>query len=155
MMNTSQWESGDRRESPRVRAQLRLAVVYPQHEGGPAKPIYHGSTHDICMSGLSLVVDGNVFHDGEVTLLLALPSDDTRASQKIVTATAAMTYAIHSSKLNAFKIGMTFLEFKADGKELLEAALRQALKEDGGVRKQDPGVGFRANRPIDGQPLGQ
>jgi hypothetical protein len=106
------------------------------------------------MSGLSLVADDNVFHEGEVTLLLALPPVHSWASQKIITATAEMTYAIRSSKFNGFKIGLTFREFKADARELLEASLRNALKKVGHVDRHNAGVRSGANRPRDSQPLG-
>ncbi|MBE0614462.1 MAG: hypothetical protein IH604_12405 [Burkholderiales bacterium] len=127
-MTISQWERAERRENPRTHLHLRLALVYPQRAGVPVRPIYHGSTHDICMSGLSMLADENVFYEGEVSVLLALPPAHTWASQKIITATALMSYAIHSSKLNAYKIGLTFQDFKEDGKSLLLAALRGALK---------------------------
>jgi len=132
------WENADRREVSRVRLQLRLAVIYPQRDGRPNQPIYHAKTHDICLSGLSMVVDDNVYHEGEVTILLALPPVHSWASQKIITATAVMTYAIHSSKLGAYKIGMKFLEFKEDGKRLLQEALQQDLSKttDGGMRRR-------------------
>lgn len=135
-MEASQWEHADRREAPRARLQLRLAIVYPEHQGRPVQPIYHANTHDVCMTGLSMVVDDNVFHEGEVTVVLTLPPEHGWASQKTVTATARMTYAIHSSKLNGFKIGMTFLQFKENEKELLQAAI---LRESG--KADVPGIG--------------
>lgn len=153
-MSRSQWESADRRLSPRATLQLRLAVVYPQREGRPYRPIYHGTTHDLGMSGLSLVVEENAFHEGTVTVLLALPPAHGWAAQKIITATAEMTYAIHSSKLNAYKIGMTFVEFKADGKELLQAALSQGLQRPGDTDGGYPGTRSGVNRTGDSQPLG-
>lgn len=101
-----------------------------------------------------MVVDYNVFEEGEVALVLALPPAYAGGSRKAVTCTAEMTYAIHSSKLDAFKIGLTFREFRGSGKELLEAALRQALNEVGGVGMQDPSAGSMANRSSDSQPPG-
>ena len=124
-LTLSQWENEDRRGAARARLQLRLAVVYPQREGRPYRPIYHATTYDLGMSGLSMVVEDNAFHEGEVTVLLALPPAHSWAAQKVITVTGAMTYAIHSSKLNAYKIGVRFLDFKADGRELLQTALEQ------------------------------
>ncbi|MBE0626148.1 MAG: PilZ domain-containing protein [Burkholderiales bacterium] len=148
------WENADRREASRARLQLRLALIYPQREGRPSQPIYHAKTHDICLSGLSMVVDDNVYQEGEVTILLALPPVHSWASQKIITATAVMTYAIHSSKLGAFKIGMTFLEFKEDGKRLLQEALLQDLGKatDGGMRRR--GTRSVTGRTRDHRPRG-
>lgn len=147
-MTISQWENADRRGSPRARLHLRLAIVYPQRDGVPVRPIYHGSTHDICMSGLSMLAEENVFHEGEVSVLLSLPPVHNWAAQKAITARALMTYAIHSSKLNAFKVGMRFQEFEEDGKALLQAALRDALSksEDNDLQlANDPGGTGRPN----------
>jgi hypothetical protein len=105
------------------------------------------------MSGLSMVVDRSIFHEGEVTVLVALPPVPAGAPQKIITSTAKMTYAIHSSKLNAFKIGMTFLEFKGDGKELLDAVLVHELNKVSVIGMENPGPRPRADRPRDSQPL--
>lgn len=153
-LTISQWNNADRRVRPRVVLHLRLAVVYPQRDGGPARPIYHGSSDDVCMSGLSMVAEDNVFHEGKVTVLLALPPVHSWAAQKIITATARMTYVIHSSKLNGFKIGMTFLEFRPDGKELLQVALRRGLKSDGDAGTQDSRARSRTAWPGDSQPRG-
>ncbi len=149
----SQWENADRRASPRVRLQLRLAVVYPQHESRPYRPIYHGTSHDIGMSGLSMVVEDNAFHEGEVTVILALPPVHSWAAQKVITLSAKMTYAIHSSKLNAYKIGMSFLDFKADGRELLQAALSQPQQAPVEAGAQSPDRRSAANDPADSQPM--
>lgn len=152
-MTMSQWDNADRRAAPRVRLRLRLAVVYPQHDSRHYRPIYHAASHDIGMSGLSMVVEDNAFHEGEVTIILALPPVHSWAAQKVITLSARMTYAIHSSKLNAYKIGMTFLEFKADGREQLQAALRRQLQGPGEAEVQTPAPRPAANDPGDSQPL--
>ena len=140
-MELSQWEDADRREGPRVRLKLRLVMIYPQRGDRPARPMFHGRTHDIGLSGLSMIVDYNVFQEGEVTVVLAMPPVSTGAARKAVTSTAEMSYAIHSSKLDAFKIGLTFREFRGDGKQRLEAALRRVsnAQGSGGVRVAGPG----------------
>jgi hypothetical protein len=152
-MTRSQLENADRRSNPRARLQFRLAIVYPQRAGDSYRPIYHGSTHDLCMSGLSMVVEDNAFHEGIVTVLLALPPVHAWAAQKVITLTAEMTYAIHSSKLNAYKIGMTFIEFKADARELLQAALQQGAKQDDDDGAQHPDTRSGAGHTSDSQPL--
>ncbi|MGP1675699.1 MAG: PilZ domain-containing protein [Burkholderiales bacterium] len=141
VMEASQWDHAERRQALRVRLQLRLAIVYPEHQGRPVRPTYHANTHDLSMTGLSIVIDDNVFHEDVVTVILTLPPEHGWASQKTITATARMTYAIYSSKLNGFKIGMAFLEFKESAKELLQAAiLRESGKADlPGI--ENPGAG--------------
>jgi hypothetical protein len=153
-LTLSQWQNEDRRDGPRARVQLRVALVYPKRAGHPTPPVYHAKTHDICMSGLSMVVDENVFHEGEITVLLALPPEHSWAAQKIMTATAMMTYAIHSSKLDAFKIGMSFVNFKDNGKALLQKALEQELSKpaESGVRRRS--TRSRTGRMRDSRPRG-
>lgn len=104
------------------------------------------------MSGLSMIVDENVFDEGKVTILLALPPLHPWASQKIITSIARMTYAIRSSKLNGYKIGVAFLEFKQDGQALLEASLRRALKKAGAAGMQITSARLRARLSRDSQP---
>ncbi len=153
MTKTSQWKNAERREDPRSPLQLKLVVLYPQIEGRPARPMFHGKAHDISVSGLSLVVDYNVFQEGEVTVVMALPPAHDGAAPKVVTSTAEMSYAIHSSKLDAFKIGFTFHRFRGDGKALLEAALRQASTEESGEGVQNPGAGPDTGPPEDSETL--
>jgi len=100
-----------------------------------------------------MVVDYNVFEEGEVALVLALPPAYSAGSQKAVTCTAEMTYAIHSSKLDAFKIGFAFREFRGDGKALLEAVLRRELNKAGDTGIQRAGPGSRVTLSVDSQPL--
>ena len=148
MTKTSLGKYAERREDPRSHLQLKLAVLYPQIEGRPPRPMFHGKTHDISVSGLSLVVGYNVFQEGEVTVVMALPPARDGAAPKVVTATAEMSYAIHSSKLDAFKIGFTFHRFRGDGKALLEAALRQASTGKSVEGVQDPDAASDLN-PFD------
>jgi hypothetical protein len=92
--------------------------------------MFHGKTRDIGMSGLSIISDYNIFQEGEVMVVLALPPAHPGAPRKVVTSTAEMTYAISSDKLGAFKIGLTFRKFRGNGKALLETALRRALQDE-------------------------
>ncbi|MFH1605634.1 MAG: PilZ domain-containing protein [Pseudomonadota bacterium] len=139
MMKISQWKDADRRGYHRNRLQLKLALIYPQRLDRPDRPMFHGKTCDISMSGLSIVVGYNIFQEGEVAVVLDLPPAYAGAPRKVVTATAEMTYAIYSSKLDAFKIGLAFRKFRGDGKVFLATALRHALKEEVIAGTQDPG----------------
>ena len=105
--------------------------------------MFHGKTQDISVSGLSLVVDYNVFQEGEVTVVMALPPARDGTPIKVVTSTAEMSYA--------FKIGFTFHRFRGDGKALLEAALRQASTEERVEGVQDPGAAPDAGPPEDSE----
>jgi hypothetical protein len=143
----------DRRRSVRVGLQLRLALVYHQRDEGCERPIYHGITQDISMSGLSIVLERNIFHEGEITVLLALPPERRGEIEKIISVTGYMTYAIHSSKLDAFKIGIAFREFKGEGRDLLQAALLRELNRGGDGVSMDAGPRVIADRPDNGRLL--
>jgi len=127
---SSPWGRADRRVVPRGRLEIKLALIYPERAGRPSRPMFNGKTCDISMSGVSIVVDYNIFQEGEVALALALPPPRAGAARKVVTSTAEMTYAIYSSKLQAYKIGLAFRKFRGNGKALLEAALRNALNAE-------------------------
>ena len=98
--------------------------------------MYQGKTRDLSLSGLSIVVDYNIYQDGEVVIVLALPPAYPGAPQKVVTSTAVMTYAIFSSKLEAYKFGLSFRKFRGNGKALLEAALRHAQHREDTTGRQ-------------------
>jgi hypothetical protein len=153
LITASQREIEDRREYPRLLLPLRLALVYHQRDAGGARPTFHGTSHDICMSGLSMIVGQSIFQDGEITVLLALPPAHAGARQKIIAASAEMSYAVHSSRLQAYKVGITFREFRGDGRELLRAALLRELSGSGVAAAEQPVTPYTANRPSDSQPL--
>ena len=154
VMTTSQWNKADRRESARVGLELRLALVYPQRDDRPARPMFHGKTHDIGLSGLSMIVDYNILQEGDVSVVLALPPAHAGGSRRAVACTAEMSYAIHSSKLDAYKIGLRFREFRGNGKELLDAVLRQTRTQGRRVGAHGASTRSRANRAGDSQPRG-
>lgn len=153
-LTISQWKDKERREGPRVRLRLGLVLVYPQRPGRPARSMFYGKTDDVGLSGLSMVVDENVFEEGEVAVVLALPLAYPGAARKVVMSTAEISYAIHSTKLDAYRVGLAFREFRGDGRALLEAALRQASQEERDDGARDPGVRSAALLPKDSQPLG-
>lgn len=117
------------REEKRVPLKLNVAIVYHQHEDAATRPTYHGTTNDVSLSGLSVVVHSNVFNTSDVKVLLAIPPEHAGGQQKIVEATAKMIYTVYSSAHDAFRIGMNFRGFKGNGKELLKTAIeRRAVK---------------------------
>ena len=118
-------DGGEKRQVERFPLQLRVAVVYHQHEDAATRPTYHGRTSDISMQGLSVLVEQNVFFDGEVTVLLALPPVHPGIPQKIIEATAKMMYTVLSSEHDSFRIGLVFRCFKYNGRQQLHAALAE------------------------------
>lgn len=122
-------DAGEKRRAARYPLHLRVAVVYHQHEDVATRPTYHGRTSDISMEGLSVLVDQNIFHAGEVSVLLALPPVHPGIPQKIVEATAKMIYTVLSSEHDSFRIGLMFRQFKRNGRQLLNAALAERFRD--------------------------
>lgn len=119
----------DKREERRIPLKLNVAIVYHKHVDAATRPTFHGTTNDVSLSGISVVVRSNIFNDGDVKVLLAIPPEHTGGQQKIVEATARMVYTVYSSAHDAFRIGMNFQGFKGNGKELLKGAIeRRSIK---------------------------
>jgi hypothetical protein len=155
MVKTSQWKNAERRECPRGQVQLNLALIYPQHAGRPARPMFQGRTRDLSLSGLSILVDYNIYEEGEVVVVLALPPAYAGAPRKVATSTAVMTHAIFSSKLNAYKIGLSFRKFRGNGKTLLAAALRRTPKEEAAAGLQNTSGRLSRSGRTRGQTMGR
>lgn len=109
----------EQREELRLPLQLKVAIVYHEHEDAATRPTFHGRTNDISIQGLSILVAENVFHDGFVTVLLAIPPEHIGGYQRIIEAKAKMAYTVFSSEHDTFRIGLNFSNFKRNGKSLL------------------------------------
>ena len=67
--------------SPRYVAHWKIAIV-SDHFG--EKEIYHGRTYEVSMTGASILSEHNVFLEGYVTILLALPWYRGKQKEKII-----------------------------------------------------------------------
>lgn len=114
----------DMRGERRVPLHLHTALVYHQHPDVKSRPTFHGISHDLSMSGLSLIVDYNIHTEDDVTVLIALPPREVDGDKKIVEATARMIYTVYTGQYQAWRVSLAFLEFKRDG----EARLREAVE---------------------------
>lgn len=120
----------EHRRHQRYLVKWRIAIVY---EGGAGKKIFHGRVNEISLGGLSIHCDHNVFYDGKVILLLALPPLFAGAREKILEITCRMNYTILSKKL--FRIGLEFVEFRSGERKLLEERLE--ISNAGGIGYTD------------------
>lgn len=118
-------EVRERRAQGRVPLQLKVAVVYHQHLDDATRPTFHGVTNNVSPTGLSVVVDHNIFSEDEVTVLLAVPPQFAGARIKVIEATARMVYTVYSNEHYAFRIGMRFCQFKDDGLDILRGAIKK------------------------------
>ncbi len=102
-----------------IRYPTRLkAVVVNEHSSG--KNLYHGIVHDISTSGLSIVYDHNVHFSHLVIVLFSLP-----VTRRIIEVECRYVYTVHSSKHLNFRSGLTFTNFKRDGRRALMSWLEE------------------------------
>lgn len=122
----SKFNHSDQRHDARRRLRLKVAIIHRRQGDARAQQTYRGHTCDISQSGLSVIVDHNIFTTDEVTVVLALPPEQEGAPMKIVEATARMVYTVHSARHQAFRVGLNFVRFTGEGKQLLEAKLARS-----------------------------
>ncbi|MFA9274677.1 MAG: PilZ domain-containing protein [Candidatus Aquirickettsiella gammari] len=127
---TNRFSRVEHRHHKRYLVKWRIAIVY---EGGNGKKTFHGRVNEISMGGLSIHCDHNVFHEGKVILLLALPPLFVGVREKILEITCRMNYTILSKKL--FRIGLEFVEFRSGERKLLEERLE--ISNAGGIAYSD------------------
>lgn len=109
-----------RRKHPRYRVHFPAIIVYGNHGDNE---LFHGRTHDISIGGASIYSEKNIFVEGAITLFLKLPPHVENRTEIIIEIQSRMTNIILSSDHQHFRIGMQFLHFKENGRELLESNL--------------------------------
>lgn len=119
-------ENIDSQKSEKDRAHFRHPVhwrVAVIHDNVGKNEIYHGQTHDLSISGASIFVDQNIFLSAEVIMLLAVPPTIIGQRETIIEILCNMVYTVLDSEHSRFRIGIRFVHFKRNGKELLEEIL--------------------------------
>ena len=112
----------EQRKHPRYRVHWRVAIVHGK-EG--KHEIFHGRTHDLSISGASVYSDHNIFVEEPVSVLLAMPPLTAESREKIVEIRCRMVYTVLASSHHQFRIGLHFLHFKGEGRNLLLENLSQ------------------------------
>ena len=108
----------------------RIALI---HKNGEKNDTYHGRTHDLSVSGASILVDHNFFSMSEVLVLIAIPPLHAGQKETIVEIQCSMVYTVLDSKQSRFRIGLHFLHFKGEGKRILSDILSKRA-----LPKSDP-----------------
>lgn len=107
----------------------RVAIV---NKGEGKNDIYHGRTYDVSLSGISILLDHNIFFTTEVVVLLAIPPMHQGLKETIVEIQCVLTHSVLDSVHSQFRLGMKFLHFKGDGHKVLSDVLskRHIPKQD-------------------------
>jgi hypothetical protein len=102
----------------------RIAIV---HKNGDKHDIYHGRTHNLSVWGANILVDHNIFMMSEVVMLLAIPPLHPGQKETIIEIQCRMVYTVLASVQSQFRIGISFLYFKEDGKRILSDILSKRV----------------------------
>ena len=94
----------------------RIALV---HKHSDKNEIYHGKTHDLSVTGASILVDQNIFIASEVVILLAIPPLHAGQKETIIEIQCSMAYTVLDNEQSQFRIGISFVHFKGEGKRIL------------------------------------
>ena len=108
------------KNSKSVPLQVKAAIVYHQQADRPKAPTFHGRTNIVSMSGISVILEKNIFSKDDVTVWLSIPPRHLGGTQKFIQATAKMISTVFSSELDAFRVALNFLQFKQNGEEILK-----------------------------------
>lgn len=125
---TDEQQAHEKRTERRISLKLKVAIIYHLHPDEATRPTFHGLTHDISASGLSVVVDQNIVNHDEVTVLIALPPEHTGGLPRIIETTAKIVYTVYSSKHDAFRVGLNIKRFKEDGRQLIRDVISRRIR---------------------------
>ena len=120
MFNEKESDGSELRKHIRYRVHWPVAIV---HERGGRSEIFHGRTHDLSVNGASIYVDHNIFSEEPVKVLLAMPPLTADQREIILEIHSRMAYTVLAANHHQFRIGLQFLRFKGDGRNLLAANL--------------------------------
>jgi hypothetical protein len=114
------WNDLNKRKHDRLPVHWRAAII---NKGIGKNDIYHGRTHDLSLSSVSIFIEHNIFFTSEVVLLLAIPPMHQGKKETIVETQCSTTYTLLDSAHGQFRVGMKIMQFKGDGKAILEDIL--------------------------------
>lgn len=98
----------------------RVAIV---NKSGGKNDIYHGRTHDLSLSGASILIEHNVFFTSEIIVLLAVPPMHQGQKETILEIQCSVMHTVLDSAQSQFRLGMRFIHFKGNGKQILSDIL--------------------------------
>ncbi|WP_168163807.1 PilZ domain-containing protein [Jeongeupia sp. USM3] len=108
------------RGEPRYLVHWRVSLVY---QDAGKRQTFRGRIFDLSPSGFSLLSDYNLPVSDQVTVLISVPPMVAGQRARILEAKSRVLYTVLSNEFDAFRIGVRFLGFKADGRDFLESSL--------------------------------
>lgn len=116
----------EKREHQRYLVNWKVAVVNAK---AGKDHVFHGRARDISLGGLCLLSDHNLAFSNSVRVLIAVPPHSPKHPPHVLEVRSKLAYTVLEQGGRHFRIGISFLEFKGDGRRFLEKRLaeRQTL----------------------------
>lgn len=113
-------KTAEHRQEKRHPFRWPVIIVFDSHED---RPSFHGTTHEVSVSGCSILTEHNIFSEHAVSILLSAPAEHPGPSRRVIEIKARMVYTVLSSGHRKFRCGVQFLSFKQDGRSTLNRVI--------------------------------
>ncbi|MGB4468539.1 MAG: PilZ domain-containing protein [Azovibrio sp.] len=105
-----------------------VALVFDHFKDKAKNTTYHGTTHELSLSGCSLLTDYNVYSNHPLTLLISLPAESPLGKRKVLEIRARMCYTLLACDIDRFRSGIEFMNFKGDARHQLQQAIESRIQ---------------------------
>ncbi len=112
----------EKRGEPRHPFHWPVTIVFAHN---PAASPCQGATHDISMEGCAVLTEHNFAPGTHVAIQLSLPPNAAGAARTTVEIGGHIVYTVFSAGHGQFRSGISFLNFREDGKNILLRAIKQ------------------------------
>lgn len=120
----------EQRQHRRYPVRWPVAIIFNHARGDE---IFHGHTHDLSLSGASILTEHNVFTTDVFTVLISIPPLHPALKRTVIEVKAKMMYSVLSPKHQCFRIGLHFREFKNNGTYALAQSFEQRFAGDSSI----------------------
>lgn len=114
----------DKRKTPRVLVHWRSAIVFAAN-GEQSK--IEGISHDVSSDGVSVICHRNIPANRAVMVYLLIRTGDRDKPEMVVEAQGKVIYCVLSGEQGGFRVGIEFLKFAGEGKNILERYMPKAI----------------------------
>ncbi|MBM3116893.1 PilZ domain-containing protein [Jeongeupia naejangsanensis] len=122
------------RGEPRYLLNWRVSLVY---QDAGKRQTFRGRVFDLSRTGFSLLSDHNLPVSDQVTVLISVPPMAAGQRPRILEVKSRVLYTVLSSEFQQFRVGVRFLDFKADGRRYLDANLATRVPAPVSTRRSE------------------
>ena len=123
MENIGKSGTKEGRSNPRYRVFWRIVIIY--NKDGKQN-IFHGHTYDLSINGACIYSDHNIYVEEDVAMTIEVNSLHLNKKNSVIGVKCRMLYNILSSNYSKYRIGVEFIEFAGNGKNILKEALSKS-----------------------------